>query len=143
MSADAFAVRVTDWPRDAAKLRAVREAVFIVEQRIPEDLEWDGDDPTSMHVLAEDAAGRPIGCARLLPDGHIGRVAVLREWRGRGVGDALMRSLLDVARARGQRRVVLHSQVHACAFYRRLGFVAEGGVYDEAGIPHQTMAREP
>ena len=143
MSADAFAVRVTDWPRDAAKLRAVREAVFIVEQRIPEDLEWDGDDPTSMHVLAEDAAGRPIGCARLLPDGHIGRVAVLREWRGRGVGDALMRSLLDVARARGQRRVVLHSQVHACAFYRRLGFVTDGGVYDEAGIPHQTMAREP
>jgi predicted GNAT family N-acyltransferase len=142
MISAAFDVRITDWQRDAGQLRSVRETVFIDEQAIPEALEWDDDDARSVHTLAEDHEGRAIGCARLLPDGHIGRVAVLREWRGRGVGDALMRSLLEVARGHGQRRVVLHSQTHACAFYRRHGFVASGAVYDEAGIPHQTMARE-
>ncbi len=142
MTARGFAVRVTDWHSDADQLRAVRTAVFIVEQRVPEAMEWDGDDCDSAHALAEDGAGHAIGCARLLADGHIGRVAVLREWRGRGVGEALMRCMLGVARANGHRRVALRSQTHACAFYARHGFVAEGGVYDEAGIPHQTMTCE-
>ncbi len=142
MTGAAFDVRITDWQRDAGQLRRVRETVFINEQAIAAALEWDDDDARSAHALAEDREGCAIGCARLLPDGHIGRVAVLREWRGHGVGDALMRCLLEVARGRGLRRVALHSQTHACAFYRRHGFVATGGVYDEAGIPHQTMARE-
>lgn len=141
MKAATFDVRVTDWNRDADALRAVRRAVFIVEQHVPEAMEWDDDDRGSVHLVAEDDGGRAIGCARLLADGHIGRVAVLRAWRGRGVGHALMRCTLDTARASGLRRVALHAQTHACAFYARLGFSAEGGVYDEAGIPHQTMVR--
>jgi predicted GNAT family N-acyltransferase len=136
-----FAVRLTTWRDDASALRAVREAVFVVEQAIPASLEWDDADAACLHALAEDGAGRAIGCARLLPDGAIGRVAVLAPWRGKGVGDALMRALIDAARAAGHPRVMLHSQVHACGFYARLGFVAVGDDYEEAGIPHRTMAR--
>jgi predicted GNAT family N-acyltransferase len=141
-SAASFAVRVTDWQHDEAALRAVREAVFVVEQDVPPALEWDAADALAAHALAVDARGAPIGCARLLPDAQIGRVAVLRDWRGRGVGDALMRCLIGIAEARGQRRLSLHAQVSACDFYVRLGFVREGDVYDEVGIAHQTMVRE-
>jgi predicted GNAT family N-acyltransferase len=136
----AFSVRLTRWRDDATALRAVREAVFIVEQAIPASLEWDDADGECVHALAEDGASRPVGCARLLDDGSIGRVAVLRDWRGHGVGDALMRALIDFARAAGHVRVQLHSQVHACGFYARLGFAAVGADYEEAGIPHRTMA---
>jgi predicted GNAT family N-acyltransferase len=135
----AFSVRLTRWRDDAIALRAVREAVFIVEQAIPEWLEWDDADGECLHALAEDGASRPIGCARLIDDGSIGRVAVLKPWRGRGVGDALMRALFDAARAAGHARVQLHSQVHACGFYARLGFAAVGEDFEEAGIPHRTM----
>ena len=142
MSAPIFAVRATDWQRDADNLRAVRTAVFIDEQAIPEELEWDAADHDAVHVLAEDAQHDPIGCARLLADGHIGRVAVLTSWRGHGVGDALIARALELAASAGMRRVALHSQAHACGFYARHGFAAVGEVFDEAGIPHQTMARE-
>lgn len=142
MSADAFTTRTTDWPHDAQRLREVRTSVFIVEQRIPAEMEFDRDDHLALHVLAEDDHGLAIGCARLLVDGHIGRVAVLRAWRGRGVGDALMRVLLDVARTRGHRRIVLHAQLSALGFYAQLGFVVTGAVFDEAGIAHQAMLRE-
>ena len=142
MSSATFGVRATRWRDDEPALRAVREAVFVVEQGIAPALEWDAADATSLHVLAQDAAGAPIGCARLLPEGSIGRVAVLPPWRGRGVGEALMRALLDRARIAGHRRVSLHSQAHACAFYARLGFVPVGAPYAEAGIAHQTMVCE-
>ncbi len=142
MSAHTFAVRATEWRRDADKLRAVRTAVFIDEQAIPEELEWDCADHNAMHVLAEDAQRQPIGCARLLADGHIGRVAVLSTWRRHGVGDALMARALELAASAGMRRVALHSQAHACGFYARHGFAEVGDVFDEAGIPHQTMARD-
>jgi predicted GNAT family N-acyltransferase len=142
MSGPAFGVRATCWDDDEPALRAVREAVFVVEQGIPPALEWDADDARSVHVLAEAADGAPIGCARLLPEGSIGRVAVLAHWRGRGVGDAMMRALLERARAAGHARVSLHSQVQACAFYARQGFTAVGEAYEEAGIAHQTMVRE-
>ena len=142
MSAPAFGVRVTSWRDDEAALRAVREAVFVVEQGIPTELEWDDADGASVHVLAEATDGTPIGCARLLPEGTIGRVAVLAHWRGRSVGDRMMRTLLDIARAAGHHRVSLHSQVQACVFYARLGFAAVGDAYEEAGIAHQTMVRD-
>lgn len=138
----AFAVRLARWRDDAQPLRAVREAVFITEQAIPASLEWDAADAVCLHALAEDGAGRPIGCARLLADGSIGRVAVLAPWRGNGVGDALMRALIDAARDAGHARILLHAQVHACGFYARLGFAPVGDVYEEAGIPHRTMARD-
>jgi predicted GNAT family N-acyltransferase len=136
-----FAVRVADWAADEARLRAVRLAVFVVEQNIPEELEWDAMDAASIHALAEDPAGTPIGCGRLLPDGNIGRMAVLSDWRGRGVGAALLERLIAVARARGDARVLLNAQVQAMPFYARFGFVPVGDAFMEADIPHHAMAR--
>ncbi len=119
----------------------MRRAVFIVEQGIPEDLEWDEFDPVCPHALAVDAAGAAIGCGRLLPDGHVGRLAVLAGWREQGVGSALLRDLMDVARTRGYAQVLLNSQTQAMPFYARHGFVPVGAAFVEADIPHQKMAR--
>jgi predicted GNAT family N-acyltransferase len=130
-----------DWAAGETRLRAVRLAVFVVEQNIPEELEWDAMDAVSIHALAEDAGGTPIGCGRLLPDGHIGRIAVLSDWRGRGVGAALLERLIAVARARGDTRVVLNAQEQAMPFYARFGFVPEGDAFMEADITHRAMAR--
>jgi predicted GNAT family N-acyltransferase len=137
--APAFAVRMCQWLSAEAALRAVRYDVFVVEQGVPEAIEWDDADPASIHALAEDAAGRPIGCARLLPDGHIGRVAVLRAHRRHGVGAALLQCLLDAARERGDARAIVNAQVDAMPFYARYGFVARGEVFEEAGIDHRVM----
>ena len=136
-----FAVRICGWIDAATALRRVRYDVFVVGQRVPEVLEWDAADAPSIHALAEDAVGVPIGCARLLQDGHIGRVAVVREWRGRGVGSALMGRLLEQARLRGDVRAIVNAQVAASPFYERHGFVASGATFDEAGIAHRVMER--
>lgn len=134
----AFRVLTGTWREHEAALRRVRHAVFVVEQAVPESLEWDAHDEASLHALALAADG-VIGCARLLPDGHVGRVAVLAPWRRRGVGTALVHAMIDAARRRGDREVVLNAQVSAMPFYLRHGFVAEGDVFDEAGIAHRAM----
>lgn len=136
-----FTVRQADWKRDGAALKHVRETVFIVEQRVPAALEWDDFDTASEHALAE-ADGSPIGTGRLLPDGHIGRLAVLAEWRGRGVGTAMFELLLSLARQRGLRRIQLNAQTRALEFYARFGFRAEGLEFDDAGILHRRMTLE-
>lgn len=136
-----FTIRVCGWSDAADTLRNVRHVVFVVEQRVPESLEWDGADAASLHALALDRRGDAIGCARLLPDGHIGRVAVVAPWRRRGVGSALLLRLVDEAGVRGHARVVLNAQVAAMPFYARHGFVASGDVFDEAGIAHRVMER--
>jgi len=136
-----FRIRLADWEKDEGTLKAVRHAVFVVEQRVPVEIEWDGMDAICRHAIAEDAAGNAIGCARLLPDGHIGRLAVLAAWRGRGVGGALLERLIALARERGHRRVVLNAQTHALAFYERHGFAPVGDSFEEAGIAHQAMQR--
>ena len=112
-------MRVADWTRDAAALRDVRYEVFVVEQHVPEALEWDDIDAQCVHALAVDASGHVIGCGRLLPDGHIGRMAVRAPWRGRGVGAALLDLLVALARQRGHARVVLNAQTQAMPFYAR------------------------
>jgi predicted GNAT family N-acyltransferase len=136
---DRFLVRQAQWQRDRAALRKVREEVFVIEQRVPLELEWDEFDAVSLHALAETPDGEPIGTGRLLPDGHIGRMAVLPAWRGAGVGSALLRHLVDAARHADLPGVVLHAQSHAVEFYRRHGFAPEGEEFIEAGIPHQAM----
>lgn len=136
----AFRVRPADWETDQPSLRAVREQVFVFEQSVPREMEWDEFDGLSRHVIAE-AQGAAIGTGRLLPDGHIGRIAVLPGWRGRGVGSALLRALLDMARAAGHDRAMLNAQVRAAAFYRRFGFEPAGGEFLEAGIAHVAMSR--
>jgi predicted GNAT family N-acyltransferase len=143
-----FTVRILAW-RDALPLaRPVREQVFIEEQNVPRELEWDEWDETSDHAVACDAAGNPVGTARLLLDGRIGRMAVLKERRGGGVGGALLLALLERARERSMRHARLHAQTHAAGFYRRYGFIERGGEFLEAGIPHVEMTldlspREP
>ncbi len=140
-SADGFTLTIVSWEHDAPRLRAVRHAVFVVEQNIPEELEWDDVDAVCVHALALDRDGVPIACGRLLPDGHIGRMAVLSGWRGQGVGAAVLSLLIEVARDRGDAAVRLHAQTHAVPFYAKFGFVPEGDEYLEAGIPHRTMVR--
>ena len=135
-------VRLVEWSDAEAALRAVRYAVFVVEQHVPEALEWDDMDARSMHALALADDGTPIGCGRLLPTGYIGRMAVLAPWRNRGVGAALLLALVDLARRRGHSRAILNAQAKAMPFYLRHGFVATGEQFDEAGIDHRVMARD-
>ncbi|MDP1646413.1 MAG: GNAT family N-acetyltransferase [Thiobacillus sp.] len=136
-----FSILLTDWAHDAPRLRAVRRAVFIDEQGVPEALEWDTDDAGAVHLLAVDREGQAIACARLLPDGHLGRMAVLPAWRGRGVGRALLAAALDAARTHGHTTLRLSAQTHAAGFYARAGFFAVGEDYEEAGIPHVAMQK--
>ncbi|NGO44011.1 GNAT family N-acetyltransferase [Streptomyces ureilyticus] len=149
-----YAVRVAEDPADREACFAVRKEVFVVEQRVPEDLEYDAYDTDAVHVLAVREDGVPIGAGRLLfgeaaaaktggdPGvGSLGRLAVLKPARGLGVGIALVRGIEDAARARGLTAVDLHAQTHALGFYERLGYVAYGPEYLEAGIPHQAMRR--
>ena len=136
-----YTIREIDWATGKEALGAVRFKVFVEEQHVPEDEEWDAQDATSRHVLAAAPDGTPIGTGRLLRDGHIGRMAVLKEWRGRGVGSALMARLLLLAREARHEVVRLHAQTHALGFYEKLGFVAEGEEFMEANIPHFVMTR--
>ncbi len=136
-----YTIQTVDWNAGKDALRTVRWKVFVEEQRVPEALEWDDEDERSAHVMAVAADGTPIGTGRLLRDGHIGRMAVLREWRGRGVGSAVMARLLKMARESGHKTVRLHAQTHAKSFYAGHGFVVQGDEFMEAGIPHVVMTR--
>jgi predicted GNAT family N-acyltransferase len=137
---NAIIVRRADWDADGNLIRAVRQSVFIVEQNVPAELDFDGSDVGCVHVLALDAA-TPVGTGRLDERGRIGRMAVLREYRRRRVGSLLMEALIEIARERGLRELHLHSQTHANAFYARFGFVPAGDEFLEAGIPHVRMTR--
>jgi predicted GNAT family N-acyltransferase len=134
-------IRVGDWEQLREAACAVRFAVFVNEQGIPAALELDGRDASATHAVAFDADGRPLATGRLLPDAHIGRMAVLAAQRGNGLGVSILRSLVAIGAGRGIRELRLHAQSSAIGFYQREGFVAEGEPYEEAGIPHQTMVR--
>ena len=138
MNAD-WAVREVEWHAQRAALHAIRRAVFVEEQRVPEALEWDDLDARCQHVLAYSPQRTAIGTGRLLPDGHIGRMAVLKAWRGKGVGRAMLVFLLGLARRKGFDAVHLHAQTHALGFYARHGFTVVGDEFMEAGIPHRAM----
>jgi len=137
-----FTVSLVSWHDGEPLLRAIREAVFIREQGVPEELEWDGLDEGCRHALALSLQGEAIGCGRLLSNGHIGRIAVLPQWREQRVGTAIMETLLDEARAQGLRRVDVDAQTQAAPFYRRLDFVEQGEVFMDAGLPHVRMVLE-
>ena len=127
-----------DWAALGQAAAEIRRRVFIEEQRVPEEEEWDGRDHDCLHFLACHG-DRPVGTARLLADGHIGRVAVLARARGSGVGLQLMRAVIEAARRNGHQGVVLDAQTHALAFYEKLGFQAYGEEFLDAGIPHRSM----
>ncbi|SMG17077.1 GNAT family N-acetyltransferase [Paracoccus sp. J56] len=128
---------------DLDTCRDIRREVFILEQNVSEDEEWDGRDDEALHLLARDAQNRAIGTARILIEGKtgkIGRVAVRKSARGTGIGAALIRAALEELRTLpGITRAKLGAQTHAIGFYEKLGFVAYGPEYDDAGIPHRDM----
>ena len=130
---------IGDWDSVREHAQALRIEVFVVEQGVPVELEWDEADEVSIHAVAYDDEGLPVATGRLLPDGHIGRMAVRKSARGRGIGDAVLRALLDEAKRLDYRELVLHAQTHAAGFYARHGFVREGEEFMEAGIPHYRM----
>ncbi|AOB31858.1 GCN5 family acetyltransferase [Bordetella sp. H567] len=134
-------VVVGDWTRLRDDAAAVRHAVFVVEQNVPPEIEMDEFDAVCVHAVAYDADGQVVGTGRLLPDGHIGRMAVHRRARGLGVGAHLLQALVEAGRAAGHRKLMLNAQTHARGFYERQGFVVEGDEFMEAGIPHVAMAR--
>ena len=115
--------------------------MFIEEQNVPQELEWDGMDETSVHFVAESSDGGVIGTARLMPSGQIGRMAVLIPYRNHGIGRKLLDFAIGRADQLGVKKVFLHAQSHALEFYRKAGFVVEGPEFDEAGIPHRSMTR--
>lgn len=127
-----------DWETQRAAAQPVRYEVFVLEQKVPLEMEWDDMDPLSMHAVAY-AGGKAVATGRLLPDGHIGRMAVIKPLRGQGIGGKILQALMAEASKRGDKAVVLNAQTQAEPFYLRHGFAREGDEFMEAGIPHIRM----
>ena len=136
-----FGVEAGSWNELGEQARQVRDSVFVREQNVPQDMEWDEHDALSRHVIARDGDGGAIGTGRLLSDRQLGRMAVLADWRGTGVGRALLERLMEEAACQDMGDLALHAQTQASGFYRRFGFVEEGPEFIEAGIPHRIMVR--
>lgn len=135
-----FTVELVSWETHSAQLCDVRYRVFVIEQHVPEEIEVDEYDARVIHAIASDSEGNPIGTGRLSEDGRIGRIAVLREWRGKNVGSEIMQALIERARSERMSSLYLHGQTQSLPFYEKLGFVASGPEFFEAGIPHREMA---
>ena len=135
-------IREADWLTDGKELSKIRHLVFIVEQEVSRKDEWDGRDKESWHWLASNSLHLNIGTCRLLPSGQIGRMAVIKEYRGFGVGTGLLKAAVIKAADLGFDKVYLHAQTHALEFYERLGFTKTGKEFLEAGIPHFCMTRD-
>lgn len=138
-------LRCGSWADLAQGARAVRTEVFLQEQGIPVEMEWDADDASAVHAVVRNALDMPVATGRLLQTApgiaRIGRMAVSRVLRGTGLGQAVLLALLQASHERGDREVMLHAQRSAEGFYRRLGFVARGEPFEEAGLPHIEMVR--
>jgi len=130
----------TSYQDSRADIFAIRNRVFVIEQSVPMEIEIDALDPVARHVLAR-VDERPVGTGRITAEGKIGRMAVLKEFRGRGVGAAILGELVQMAGEYGLEEVCLSAQCHAIPFYERFGFQAQGPVYAEAGIDHRWMTR--
>ncbi len=158
-----FTIAEVTWDRQREPLARLRQTVFVEEQSVPEELEWDDQDADAFHVLAKWHDGTPIGCGRMplaaayslslppdladrigaaTPIGKIGRMAVLPDYRRQGVGAALLSTLVNRAKTLGLPLVMLEAQVGALAFYNRYGFTAYGDIYVDAGIDHRKMVRK-
>ena len=138
---DQFHIEQTSWDQHKTDLIHVRTQVFINEQLVPPDLEWDGYDKDCWHVIALNDSGKCIGTARMLYDGHIGRMAVLSNFRHQGVGSALLKALHNIAATQGIDNVFLHAQTGALDFYTRHGYQVKSEEFMDAGIPHVTMEK--
>ncbi len=134
-------IELLNWSEAREWAAPIRLEVFVGEQRVPAGIEIDDQDTQSVHALARTPEGQAVATGRLLPDGHIGRMAVLREWRKKGIGGQILEALVGEARRRGLSEAVLSAQSHAIEFYLRHGFHTEGPGYMEAGIAHRLMRR--
>jgi predicted GNAT family N-acyltransferase len=131
-------IEPADFAADRDAIYAIRRIVFVVEQAVPEEIEIDELDAGARHVLAY-LDSRAVGTGRITADGRIGRMAVLADSRGCGVGRAILAALIEIGRSAGVARLHLSAQCHAIPFYEKSGFVAHGPVYQEAGIDHRHM----
>ena len=131
-------IQIVDWHDQRDTLKAIRKSVFIVEQHVPEELEWDDrDTECTQFLLTVDSI--PVATARLTPEGQIGRMAVLKNFRGKGFGSRLLATVIEQAKHAGHKQVFLHAQVSVIEFYQRHGFTACGDVFIDAGIEHRSM----
>lgn len=142
MTRSRITVRVVPFREAEKEIRWVRNTVFTQEQGIDAGLDFDGRDEECTQVLARDDDGSAVGTARMMEDGHIGRIAVLAHRRGAGIGRRLTIALVEAAQGRGLSNVYLHAQVQAVGFYRALGFEVSGPAFMEAGIEHVRMVRQ-
>jgi predicted GNAT family N-acyltransferase len=134
-------ISLGDWSEIKHQAMPIRLAVFVQEQQVPLEEEVDQMDPLCVHAIALNQMGLAMGTGRLLPDGHVGRMAVLRDYRGQGVGSAILDALVMRAQHVGFKEVILHAQTHAKDFYASHGFSEEGEIFYEANIPHIKMRR--
>jgi len=136
-----YTIKVTQWEYDKTHLSEIRRKVFIEEQQVPEELEWDDDDKTCVHVLVTDD-NTPIATGRIKMDGHIGRMAVLKEYRNKGVGSEVLQALIKFSKTLKMKSVYLHAQTSAIPFYEKHGFKISSEEFMDAGIPHKTMEKQ-
>ena len=132
-------IEIVSWSCKQAELYSVRRAVFIEEQNVSESIELDGRDPDCFHVLASDTKGRPVGTARMDGKGRIGRMAVLHDYRRRGIGRKMIQALMDYGRKNAITDFHLSAQITAIGFYNKMGFEPYGEEFIEAGITHINM----
>ncbi|MBJ8440765.1 UNVERIFIED_CONTAM: acetyltransferase [Trichonephila clavipes] len=133
-----YRVQSGHWDKLEQDAKFIRKQVFIIEQNIPEEEEWDDQDMISDHFVVYDQ-DQPIATARLLQNNSVGRVAVLKAYRGQGIGRMIMLEIIQLAHQQDRKFLQLSSQVHAISFYEKLGFSIQGDAYDECGIPHIKM----
>ena len=135
---DNIQIITTDWKQSRQELIQIRTSVFIEEQHVPTELEWDEFDEQSTHFLAF-LNDKPIATARLKPDGQIGRMAVIKDYRNKGVGTELLTAILLLAKNSGYSMVYLHAQIQAIDFYKQFYFKQNGAEFIDAGIAHMAM----
>ena len=131
-------IKTVDFDMNFSEIEEIRTSVFINEQNVPIELEWDEFDNDSTHIIAY-YNNKPVGTARLLNDGHIGRMAVLKDYRNRNIGKNMLKYILEIAQKKSMKNIELSAQEHAVDFYKKYGFTVTSNVYMDAGIPHYTM----
>lgn len=133
-------IKIVDFDSNFSEIEEIRTSVFIKEQNVPVELEWDEFDNDSTHIIAY-YDNKPVGTARLLKDGHIGRMAVLKPYRNQTIGKNMLKYILEIAQKKSLDNIKLSAQEHAVDFYKKFGFIITSDVYMDAGIPHYTMKR--
>ena len=131
-------IKIADFDKNFTEIENIRNTVFIEEQNVPKELEWDEQDHESIHILAY-YNNEAVATARLLKDGHIGRMAVLKAYRNRHIGKKMLEFMIDIANNKSINTIELSAQEHAVEFYKKYGFSVVSDVYMDAGIPHYDM----